>query len=161
MQMLILTYVTLGSAMSRLSRVESPASQLRFGPLLLRPNRSVSATVSSLRSQADALCGAMARGVLTVQLGARRLDQNELRELLSTGLIAEKVVERPAIKLPGMPEIPEVKAEETAPPPENPPAADPAPEAALAAEEATPPAEEPAPADPQPTTSGSKKKRGG
>ncbi len=156
--MLILTYLTAASAMSRLSRVGSPAAQLRFGALLLRPNRAASATEASLRPHVEAVCGAMARGVLNVRLGPKTLDQTEVRELLTKGSIAEKVAApRPAIKLPELPKAPEPESE--------PVAADPvAEEEAPAAEPETTEPEAPAPEAPvaevvAPAPATSKKKR--
>lgn len=146
--MLILTYLTAASAMSRLSRVGSPAAQLRFGALLLRPNRAASATEASLRPHVEAVCGAMARGVLNVRLGSKTLDQTEVRELLTKGSIAEKVAApRPAIKLPELPKAPEPESEPAA---AEPAAAEPAAEEASAAEPETTEPEAPAPEAPAP-----------
>ena len=165
MPMLNLTYVAQGAAVSRLSRVSSPATQLRFGALLLRPGRTVSTPDSALKPHLDAVCDAMARGVLVVRNGARNLDGKELRSLVISGAM-------PAGQAAALPDvIAAVVKAETAPVPvpepeaavvAEPPAAEPVAEAAAEAE--IPAEAEPAPAASEeaqaPEASSGKKRKG-
>lgn len=157
MPMLNLTYVAQGAAVSRLSRVSSPATQLRFGAVLLRPGRTAAVQDHALKPHLDSVCDAMARGVLVVRSGARNLDAAELRSLVVSGSMpaGNSQAALPAALAQAVEAVQKAAEPEAAAPAEEPPA----PETAPAEEPAAEAVEAPAAETPT-TVDASRKKKG-
>ncbi len=93
LSLLYLVRPTLAARTAKKGRAPGPAEHLRYGGVVARPGRAVTASLELLRPYMEDMIVAMTSGMLQVRAGTRRIDHVELRALFGGAELAGGKIE--------------------------------------------------------------------